>query len=363
MDKTRRIVLYLEHLYTDLGHRDDKIRKAVTALKFYFSLQCIDCDYLDSLVVNRAKKAGKRSTTEARELATARIATLKIPLSFDVIWSLRATHWENRTWTIAGNLDNRAIWLCAAVGFDSGPRISNLTLKDEKSAEDHCVRGSDVVFAVRDPLSGKTEWLQAGSLVREFWTRPETKITDVLEVSLTFNTTKTIGSGQSQVADRKPIQRRSPAECTVLEDLWWWVVYSGVKQTDELFTRYATVVKGAGNRKHECLNSRKVLTRGAFTVAIKDAGEVFKIPRLNVSTKGMRGGFATHCRAEGATDAQRNERGDWAKDSTVPERHYVREMHRPGALAMVCNGVSAKYTVEDMHAMLGAKSSHNESNN
>jgi hypothetical protein len=47
----------------------------------------------------------------------------------------REMYWE-KPWTIEG-VDDKAIYLCIALMYDTGKRISNFTHKDGVEAEDH----------------------------------------------------------------------------------------------------------------------------------------------------------------------------------------------------------------------------------
>ena len=77
----------------------------------------------------------------------------------------------------------------------------------------------------------------------------------------------------------------------------------------------------------------------------------------NFSCKSLRSGFGTHAKANGMSDCDRINRGGWAEGSTVPSRHYVRDMHSRGAFALsVSSSAVQKHGITEMRRMLPARS-------
>ena len=84
---------------------------------------------------------------------------------------MRTKYWEERNWTVP-DIDKRAIWLAVALGFDSGPRIGNITEKDGKNGPDHCIRAKHCLFLVADPTTSTERqiegvWSTAGPRTSE----------------------------------------------------------------------------------------------------------------------------------------------------------------------------------------------------
>jgi hypothetical protein len=88
----------------------------------------------------------------AAELLTLRRG---LPMSMGMVWLLRDQYWRSSKWDCEG-MDRMITWLGVALGFDSGPRVCNLTLarkprkgtKNPRVLPDHCIRAKHVCFTV-----------------------------------------------------------------------------------------------------------------------------------------------------------------------------------------------------------------------
>jgi hypothetical protein len=228
-------------------------------------------------------------------------------------------------------LDKKAIWLAVALGFDSGPRIGNLTKKDGPSGEDHCVRAEDCIFDVLN--SEQTGCLQyrAGIGFAQYLKARRGDSSEVKSVTMKYVTHKT---QRQLVQTPKYIARRTILESQVLDDICAWIMRSGVQQTDELLTRYSP--------------RRKVVIRKDVANAIKDVAEFFRLPRTNFSTRSLRSGYATDVTVHGVAPRQRNQRGGWKDSSRIPERHYVAPIGNVGTLGIEDDD---QFTVSDVRGM------------
>lgn len=344
-ERSKRVVLFMVYLYTEKGLRDEQINRAVTGVAFQFSVAGLPTDFFRSEIVSRARKAGVRSTTEARALEVKRLASVKLPVFLELVWKVRDMYWVEKQWDAKG-MDSKAIWLIIALGFDSGPRISNLTLRDGKRREDHCIRAGHTAFIVNDPASKMEYRIKGGPMLANFLNRADVKFSDVRSVDLTYITSKTSKKVKSVVTHPKTIARESIEESTVLDDLLSWIQLSGVLEEDELMTRY--------DPKN---GVRKVVIRKVVKKAIQAAALFFGLPIEHFSCKSLRSGFGTHAKANGMSSSDVNQRGGWAKGSTVPEEHYVRDMHSRGALALSTSACgSQRHGIDEIRRMLPALS-------
>jgi hypothetical protein len=169
--RAKRVVLFMADLY-EKGFRDEQISRAVTSVSFQFGVEGVSSDFFKQAIIARARKAGVRSTDEARELQESRTSSVKLPLCLEMVWSVRETLWVESDWSAKG-MDMKVIWLVICLGFDSGPRIGNLTLKDGKDKEDHCVRAGHLAFTIVEPVTGLESRIKGGPLVTEFLKRQD----------------------------------------------------------------------------------------------------------------------------------------------------------------------------------------------
>ena len=93
-----------------------------------------------------------------------------------------------------------------------------------------------------------------------------------------------------------------------------WVALSGVQKGDQLFTRYAGNSGGVKTRKK--LTGRMVRDQLKVTAALENLNPNY------FSSHSLRKGAATHLRAQGASDADIRDRGDYGSSSEVPRHTY-----------------------------------------
>jgi hypothetical protein len=343
--RAKRVVLFMADLY-EKGFRDEQISRAVTCVSFQFGVEGVPSDFFKQAIIARARKAGVRSTDEARELEESRTSKVKLPLCIEMVWSVRETLWVESDWSAQG-MDLKAIWLVICLGFDSGPRIGNLTLKDGKDKEDHCVRAGHLAFTIVEPVTGLESGIKGGPLVTEFLKRKDVQRSMVLWVDIVYVTHKTANKVKTTIKHPKKLARETEKESQVFDDLLSWFIYSGVQEKDELLTR----VDPASGR-------RKVVIRKDVNAVIKTTAQRFGLPAENFSCKSLRSGFGTHAKANGMSEVDMNERGGWAAGSTVLGRHYARDMHSKGAFALSVSATGVQnHGLSEIRRMLPACSS------
>lgn len=344
------LVRFIMEIYQK-GKRAEQVGSILSALRKEFECRGLDLNCFSHPLVSTARSAAGRTTEEVREVVATRGLTAKLPMSSDMVWSMRDRWWTGRGWSTAADFNDRAIWLCVGLGFDSGPRVSNLTLRDGRSGEDHCLRAGEMSFRVRDPQSGVTLDLAGGQDIREFLRRTDVGLNSVIQVLFAFVTTKTTGRGKVITPASKVIARTSALEGQFLEDLCEWMCHSGVLYTDEVFTRYLTVSAGRGLVIE---SSRKVLVRKDVNVALKECARSFGFPAENFSSKSLRGGASTHARRGGESYEQICRRGGWAQGSVVPANHYIRDACEGTWSTVTADPSTDQFTKRDVENLLPA---------
>jgi hypothetical protein len=156
----------------------------------------------------------------------------------DVVMEVRNMYWVNRDWTTK-NTHSKVLWLVIALGFDSGPRIGNLILKDGKDGEDHRIRAGHTTFQVKNPPNMEEVRIKGGPRLTKYLERKDVTKDTVLSVDMVFITSKIHRKVKSHTSNPKVIQRRTPEESLILDDLLEWFLHSLVQEGDELLTRYS----------------------------------------------------------------------------------------------------------------------------
>ena len=112
----------------------------------------------------------------------------------------------------------------------------------------------------------------------------------------------------SAIVKGKLISCRSAEEAEFLDDL------SGVREGDQLFTRYAGNSGGVKTRKE--LTDRIVRDQLQLTAALENLNPNY------FSSPSFWKGITTHLRAQGASDADFRNRGNYVACSEVPRLTY-----------------------------------------
>ena len=324
-DKGQRIVLYMAYLYLNFGLREEQIKRLVTGITYLFDIEGVSTEFFKLAVVSRGRAAVGRTVPEARDFEEQRSKRAILPVCLDIVLAMRTKYWEAKSWVVP-DIDDRAIWLAVALGFDSGPRIGNITKKDGKNGPDHCIRAKHCFFLAADPMTSAERRIEGGPAVAQFLNQPGVTEANILSCDLYFLSSKTSGKVKSVVRHPKHLARRSTIEDTVLNDLIQWMLHSGVQCDDELLSRYST----AGRKK--------TVIRKDVKTAIKSTVAEMGLPAENFSNKSLRSGFSSHVIANGMGECEMKRGGGWTENSQVPSNHYTHQMRDRGALALATSG-------------------------
>jgi hypothetical protein len=308
-ERSVRLSQFIRHKW-EAGTRGKALQVLMSNLKMVFLEALVDVTCFSSELVLRTSRAARHTAEEKLALDTKRRAQQPLPASMDIIWPIRDHFWTNESWLCKG-LDRRAVWLAIAMGFDAGPRISNVTRKDGKRA-DHCIRAQQVHFLFR-ATDGKCQKVCVGNAFRAATAQlsiPEC----IIRCEYRFLTGKV-----DMPYAHHTIARRTTAESTLLDDLAVYFVNSGVQEEDELFTRYPGPAESHVNGG---IYSRKSLTRKEYKAGLAWAAVNAGLPPGSLQSSSVRSGCAEIARATGATDEELRH-GRWGSKSSVPERHYL----------------------------------------
>ena len=333
-DKVDWLSLFVLHLYEVHGMRGSQcVSSVLSGLRLMCRIRRLDTGFFDLPDLGAVKKGVRPTVAEVCNNETRRAETRKLPAIVEIMAAMRERLWVD-TGVDSEGLYSKAIWISALIGFDTGVRPSNVCLGDGKSAVDHCILSSDLVFNVTTQLGN--ERFRGGEAVRgELEEGYPESIKRVSCVDVSIVTTKiTNKSSAGRVVNR--IGRGNAFESAAVDDICAFQVLSRVKSTDKFCTRYAPTNRGK--------LSRKTVINKDLSNAIKDAAESLGLPRIIFSPKSLTSGYATYQVECGVTWEAMTSRGGWSKTSSVPRRHYIFE----NARGPLCTAVDSQGVVQGL---------------
>jgi hypothetical protein len=257
--------------------------------------------FFDSSIIATARMSCLMKPDELRALKdSGPVATVKLPICEGILTDLRARSWPEGWSDEAKRL--KAVYVGTMYGFETAGRIGEFT-HCELGNQDHCARVDDFTFAV-ETLGATRNVLGSGLAAL--------RLTDSVEgrQSLVECRVRTVSSKGKVVVKPKLIARRSPEEAEFLDDLAAWITYSGTAGTDEVFS----FRRRDGNLVH--------LTGRSVRDEIKKTCASNGLPPDYFSAHSLRKGAITHMRAQGASEDDRRDRGNYAAGSTVMNSVY-----------------------------------------
>ena len=229
--------------------------------------------------------------------------TVKLPACHGMLTDMRTRLWDLQPWQGSG-LISRMTYLGCMWGFDQSARISEYTVPEPR-AQDHCIRLDDLSFYSKTPegVTGCVGSVLATRLIGALDDSP--LIQNVVECRVQGASSK-----GKRVVKGKVIARRSDDESQFLSELITFIIRSGALGTDELFSvRTPTGPKVS-------------LTGRAVRDQIKDTCQRLGLPPNHFSSHSLRKGAITHMRANGASEDDRRDRGNYAPGSQVMNTTY-----------------------------------------
>jgi hypothetical protein len=320
----------------------DRVRKALSALRFHFTVASHDVSCFDTEILEKMRKGPKFTPQELRDEMNRRTVRATLLTCPEMILDMREELFVATDHTTRDGIDSQSTYCGCAIATDKGYRVCIYTLQDGEKA-DHCMRANSVQVVF---VGGAT--MTVGLAMYAYMDRNP----KWCGKSVTFNHASSKTGPQEPAA----ILSRGPHETQLVQDLITYWRRAGTLPQDELFTRYYR----EGQRV-----DRKVLRRKDVTAAFKRFAVRAGVPADRISSKSARLGANAHLRLAGVPAAERHENGRWAKDSKVPARHYdvpiqssveelPREVNARGVFAMMdmnnaASGLTAQH-VRDLAA-------------
>ena len=286
-------------------HETGKRGKAATAftaaVRQMYARMMRATAFFDSSIIATARTSCLMKPDELRALKdNGPVATVKLPICEGILTDLRKRSWPAGWSDEAKRL--KAVYVGTMYGFETAGRIGEFT-HCELGNQDHCARVDDFTFTVETRGVAKNVLGSGLAALR---------LADSVDgrQSIVECRVRTVSSKGKVVVKPKLIAQRSPEEAVFLDDLGAWITYSGTTGTDEAFS----FRKEDGTLVH--------LTGRSVRDEIKKTCASNGLPPDYFSAHSLRKGAITHMRAQGASEDDRRDRGNYAAGSTVMNSVY-----------------------------------------
>jgi hypothetical protein len=316
------------------GHKGKAATAFTAALKREFVIAMIDSSFLESSVIHMARMSCQIKPHELRAKNDSGAAsTVKLPVCESILVSMRNRLWSRREW-VGMDLQKRMRYLGCMWGFEMGARVSEYTAP-EPGGTDHCVRTDDATFTIES--GGQVANVSGSGLTALGLHSSVEGMSQITECRV-----RTVSSKGKLTVKDKLVGRRSPEESAFLDDIITFIVHSGARGDEELFSCERP------NGTRIALSSRAV--RDELKATVRDEG----LPELYFSSHSLRKGAITHMRALGASEDDRRERGMFAVGSTVMNTTYDYAVTGLGPSASNSLEGGRKPTVNDLKRLIPA---------
>lgn len=310
--KTALVGLFLFRRY-QAGARGKAAYSVTSGIRMRFAQKLLSTEFLESPVIHTARSACRLSPRELRSRrdAAALNTSVKLPICEGILVAMRVRLWVETPWFLSVPPGCLAYIGCMW-GYDQSARVSEYTTP-ENGAEDHCIRIDDLTFVM---VTGEGI---VGSALAAKLTLGHNEVADHITsnpnqaapwASITECRALAASSKGKRVTKAKLIARRSAIESQFLDDLARFVILSGSRSGDELFS-----FRKEGGAKL-CLRARTVRQE------LKNQCSLQGLPPDHFSSHSLRKGAITHMRATGASEDDRRDRGGYADGSQLIHTTY-----------------------------------------
>ena len=222
------IISFMHHL-VNIGFLGEKFKVTLTGVKQCMLLEGNSCyDYFNDPFCRQASKGCRYPTSRLQTALTEKQNKHQLPLSYDMILSIKKTYWDVSNGCNDPNQRYRCgIFLCLEMGYDAGKRVGNLTHRTSSSEEDHCIRTSHVQFVFStSTLYRGTPILNAGPEFREFMLKYRPPFTVISKAKLHFHTQKSTAIYVIKPTEALFVGRNTQMESDYLDRLVLWSVWN-----------------------------------------------------------------------------------------------------------------------------------------
>ena len=300
-DKAALVSLMMLRRHQD-GKRGKGASAFTAAIRHWFAKRMMSTAFLDSAIIATARTSCLMKPAELRAKKDEGLSdTVKLPVCEGILSDMRTRLWIEGDWS-DGSKKNKAAYVASMYGFEFASRIGEYTHCEQNSV-DHCARVDDFTFIAE--VTGGVKNIQGSGLARLRLEDSSVARLVILECRV-----KTVSSKGKIVVKPKLIGRRSPEEAAFLDDIASWLIHSGNIGSDEVFSF------------HRRDGAVAVLTGRTVREELKRTCDSNNLPPSYFSSHSLRKGGITHMRAQGSTEEDRRDRGNYAAGSQVMNNTY-----------------------------------------
>lgn len=300
-DKAALVSLMMLRRY-QTGKRGKAATAFTAAIRHRFAREMCSTLFLDSAIIATARSSCLMKPDELRakrDLGPAE--SVKLPVCESMLKDMRKRLWIEDDWSDEGK-KTKAAYVGSMYGFECAGRVGEYTHHEPRNV-DHCARVDDFMFTV--DLVGIVKNVPGSGLASLKLEDSTSGRRPILECRV-----KTVTSKSKVVIKPKLIGRRSPEEAAFLDDLSAWLIHSGTTGIDEAFSF----------KKQD--GSIAALTGRTIRDELKRTCEACNLPASYFSSHSLRKGAITHMRAQGTTEEDRRDRGNYSAGSQVMNNTY-----------------------------------------
>jgi hypothetical protein len=287
-------------------HRTGKRGKAASAftaaMRHMHAQMVMSTTFLESSTIATARSSCHMKPDEVRARKDeGPSSSIKLPICESILSDMRDRLWKGKDWSDESK-KSKASYLACMYGFDTAGRVIEYT-HCELGNHDHCARVDDLTFSVE--VAGVTEYITGSGLV-------EMQLADSFDGqrSVTECMVRTVTAKGKVVVKPKHMSRRSPEEEEFLDDLVSWIVHSGTTGKEEVFSY----------RRSD--GQLMPMTGRTVRDELKKTCVNNGLPPAYFSSHSLRKGAITHMRAQGASEDDRRDRGNYSAGSQVMNSTY-----------------------------------------
>ena len=306
----------------ETGCREKQAHGVGAAVRKFFVLERQDTAWMDDAILSAARTACRRTADENREHTKKGKGKDKLPVWQALLETMRERRWVDQPMTTAG-LDSMMTYITAMYVFDIAARGGEAA-HISKDSEDHTIMAEEVMFYLSEAVDAdgvSTQRLRGGTKALR-----TVSVEKVLACEAGAMHHK-----RGKIHTTKLVGRRSTEEAQLLEDLFKWVVVSGIKCQDNLFSRWAC------DKRSKVWRNKKCTSQMVVSVLKETIREEGLDPAL-FAMHSLRKGAITQMQACSVPIEQIRARGNYSKESAVPSTTYNFASKGPGPLAI--NGTS-----------------------
>lgn len=290
-DKVLTAIQYIHHLQAT-GLRHDQIGRMISSCKFMFRVEVWDTGFFEDPSLKMALQSTRQIGRHTNPLIQN---PPRLSSTLDLIAWLRRNNWKT--------VDERMTTLGITLGFHFLLRISEYTWSRDNT---HCILCSDLVFILNDnKVCARKDLVQLnGSIKKLIVYQPSTK------------------TDQSGAGSLRMLQRTKPQESQLLTDITNWLIESGTKPEEPLFSRY----KDGRHLK---------LTPHMVNDTLKKAGRALGLDPSRISSHSLRIGGASSLKQSGYQRVTIKELGLWSEKSSLDLLYTQSISSSGGVLSLI----------------------------